>query len=153
VQKTPEQIADEILAKHGTSETRSTSAGRPKPDGPDGVSLDDFRAYMPTHSYIYMPMREMWPASSVNARVPPVLGLDGKSVAPSGWLAQHRAVEQMTWAPGLPMLVPSRLVDDGGWIEHVGVTCFNLYRPPTNRRLVSDISPSYDLSLSSVSFG
>jgi hypothetical protein len=38
----------------------------------EGVSLGDFHAYMPTHSYIFAPSREMWPASSVNARIPPV---------------------------------------------------------------------------------
>jgi hypothetical protein len=37
----------------------------------------------------------------------------------------------MTWAPGQPMLVRNRLVSEGGWIEKVGVNCFNLYRPPT----------------------
>ena len=37
-----------------------------------GVSLDDFHAYMPMHSYIYAPTRDMWPAASVNARIPPV---------------------------------------------------------------------------------
>jgi hypothetical protein len=47
------------------------------------------------------------------------------------WLDQNRSVEQMTWAPGLPMLVHDRLISDGGWIEQNGVTCFNLYRPPT----------------------
>ena len=35
----------------------------------EGVSLDDFNAYMPTHSYIFTPSREMWPAASVNARI------------------------------------------------------------------------------------
>ena len=34
-----------------------------------GVSLDDFNAYMPMHNYIYMPTREAWPASSVDARI------------------------------------------------------------------------------------
>src|SRR5262245_48328489 len=29
------------------------------------------------------------------------------------------------------MLIRNRLVADGGWIERNGVTCFNLYRPPT----------------------
>jgi hypothetical protein len=29
------------------------------------------------------------------------------------------------------MLIPDRLIKDGGWIEREGVTCFNLYRPPT----------------------
>jgi hypothetical protein len=34
------------------------------------------------------------------------------------------------WAPGQPMTIPGRVLSDGGWIEHEGVTCFNLYRPP-----------------------
>jgi Family of unknown function (DUF5906) len=46
------------------------------------------------------------------------------------WLDQNRPVEQMTWCPGLPMLISDRLVSDGGWIERKDVTCFNLYRPP-----------------------
>jgi hypothetical protein len=29
------------------------------------------------------------------------------------------------------MLIGDRLVSEGGWIERTGVTCFNLYRPPT----------------------
>jgi Family of unknown function (DUF5906) len=37
----------------------------------------------------------------------------------------------MTWAPGKPMIIADHLVSDGGWIERSGVTCFNLYRPPT----------------------
>jgi hypothetical protein len=40
----------------------------------DGVSLDDFNAYMPMHSYIFTPAREMWPASSINAKIPPLIG-------------------------------------------------------------------------------
>ena len=35
----------------------------------EGVSVGDFHAYMPMHSYIFAPSREMWPATSVNARV------------------------------------------------------------------------------------
>jgi hypothetical protein len=126
--KTPEEIADEILAKHGMG-TRSTHAGR-RPNGPDGVSIDDFRAFMPAHSYIYIPTRDMWPARSVNARVPPIDIPNGKQISPSTWLDQNRAVEQMTWCPGLPMLIPNRLVADGGWVDRAGVTCFNLYQPP-----------------------
>src|SRR5262249_38108191 len=91
-----------------------------------GVRLDDFYAYMPMHAYIYAPTRELWPASSVNARLSP----PEKGISASAWLDQHRAVEQMTWAPGEPMLIPGRLVSNGGWIKRNGVTCFNLYRPP-----------------------
>jgi hypothetical protein len=92
-----------------------------------GVSLEDFHAYMPTHSYIYAPTREMWPASSVNAQI---LSVSGAQKA-SAWLDQHKPIVQMTWAPGMPMLIRDRLIAEGGWIERNGVTCFNLYRPPT----------------------
>jgi hypothetical protein len=97
-----------------------------------GVSLDDFHAFMPAHSYIFKPTRETWPASSVNARIPPIpIGKDGKKMPANAWLDQNKPVEQMTWAPGLPMLIENRLIAEGGWIERVGVSCFNLYRPPT----------------------
>src|SRR5215472_7408473 len=108
-----------------------------------GVSLDDFRAYMPQHCYIFVPTREAWPASSVNNRIPPVLVVDtdGKPlldekekkqyIAPSAWLDKNRPVEQMTWAPGMPGIIPDRLISEGGWIERSGVNCLNLYRPPT----------------------
>src|SRR5262249_52643950 len=36
----------------------------------DTITLDDFRAYMPTHSYLFVPTRQMWAASSVNSRIP-----------------------------------------------------------------------------------
>jgi hypothetical protein len=96
----------------------------------EGVSLDDFNAYMPTHSYIFTPAREMWPAASVNARIPPITDNGAKPVSASAWLDQNKSVEQMTWAPGEPMLISNRLISDGGWIERKNLTCFNLYRPP-----------------------
>jgi hypothetical protein len=111
----------------------------------EGVSLKDFHAYMPHHSYIFEPSREMWPASSVNSRIPPIpiLGANGNRVLDKGgkpkrlpasvWLDRNKPVEQMTWAPGLPTLIRGRLIADGGWIERNGVTTFNLYRPPTIR--------------------
>jgi hypothetical protein len=104
--------------------------GVAEPEGPFGENagmLDDFRAYMPQHNYIFVPARESWPASSVNSRIPPV----DKKLKASTWLDQNRSVEQMTWAPGKEMLIHNRLIAEGGWIEKAGVTCFNLYRPPT----------------------
>ncbi len=96
----------------------------------DGVAIDDFNAYMPMHSYIFTPSREMWPAASVNAKIPPVTTENGKPISASAWLDKNKSVEQMTWVPGEPMLIQDRLISDGGWIERMGVTCFNLYRPP-----------------------
>jgi hypothetical protein len=52
------------------------------------------------------------------------------SIKASVWLDHHRPVEQMTWVPGLPMLIRNRLVSTGGWIDRDGVACFNQYRPP-----------------------
>lgn len=88
------------------------------------VKVSDFFAYMPTHQYIYVPTRELWPAASVNARVP----MDG--IKASAWIDRYRAVDQMTWAPGLPVIVEDRLVSGGGWIARKGARVFNLYMPP-----------------------
>ena len=116
------------------------------PDANVGVSLDDFRAYMPMHAYIFTPSGELWPASSVNSRVPPqpVLNADGTpmlkedgetvTIRANRWLDQNRPVEQMTWAPGKPKIIEGQLVSEGGWIERPGCRCFNLYRPPTITR-------------------
>ena len=106
-----------------------------------GVSIGDFVAYMPSHSYIFTPCREIWAGASVNARLPrmPLLDQHGQplrnaneliALSPTLWLDKNRPVEQMTWCPGLPMLIADRLVVAGGWIERPQVTCFNLYRPP-----------------------
>jgi phage/plasmid primase-like uncharacterized protein len=100
-------------------------------DAAGGVSLADFHAYMPTHGYIYEPTRELWPAASVNARIPPVPILNNKEIRASAWLDRYKSVEQMTWAPGAPTLIRNRLIADGGWLDRDGVTTFNLYRPPT----------------------
>jgi hypothetical protein len=109
---------------------------------PDGVTIDDFIAYMPKHCYLFRPCREAWPGSSVNACVPPVALVDAhgepvldskgnpKKIPATQWLDEHQRAEQMTWAPGEPELIRNRLISEGGWIARDGVTCYNLYRPP-----------------------
>jgi hypothetical protein len=114
-------------------------------DNVSGVSHDDFVAYMPQHSYIFMPARELWPAGSVNARVPPIIGPDGKPIPAAKWLDTNRPVEQMTWAPGKPMLIRNKLIADGGWIDRTGCTVFNLYKPPTIKPIAGDVAPWLDL--------
>jgi hypothetical protein len=110
------------------------------PFEPDGVRLSDFVAYMPAHSYIFVPSREMWAAASVNARVPPVPVKDGKTIQASAWLDSNRPVEQMTWAPGEPLEIKDRLISEGGWIKRPGCTVFNLYRPPAIKPKVGSVS-------------
>ena len=57
----------------------------------EGISLDDFHAYMPMHSYIYAPSREMWPATSINSRIAPVRLFDVRGVEPPPRLPRHSA--------------------------------------------------------------
>lgn len=108
---------------------------------PAGLTLDDFYAFMPMHNYIYAPCRAHWPGASVNARLPPVPILDAKglpklkdgkpmTMTPTQWLDQNQPVEQMTWAPGLPLIIRHKLILKGGWISKPGASVFNLYRPP-----------------------
>jgi hypothetical protein len=106
-----------------------------------GVTLNDFYAFMPTHTYVFTPSRELWPAASVNSRVPPVLRLKANGrpmldeegdeiyIRANVWLDEHRSVEMMTWAPGLPLKIADRLISEGGWIMRRGVATLNLYRP------------------------
>jgi Family of unknown function (DUF5906) len=106
------------------------------------IKLSDFQAYLPQHSYIYIPTGHLWPAAAVNAVVPsiPLFNLDGsprmengkqKRMLATTWLDRNQSVQLMTWAPGLPMLIRERLISEGGWFDHPGASCFNLYKPPT----------------------
>jgi hypothetical protein len=116
-------------ARGKPEEAMHDKAKMPKKVLPGGVTYNDFYAYMPQHTYIFVPTRETWPASSVNSRLPPVI-VGEKTIPASKHLDKTRPVEQMTWAPGEPMLIQDRLLADSGWIERDGVNCFNLYRPP-----------------------
>jgi hypothetical protein len=113
---------------YGQVHTRAVAAAQ------QNVSLGDFWAYMPMHNYIFAPLGEPWPASSVNNRLPPVkvslANGEDKEIPPSAWLDAHKPVEQMTWAPGLPMIIRNRLLRISGWIDRYDVAGFNLYHPP-----------------------
>lgn len=110
-----------ILSKNGVH----------KPDDDELTDLDinDFASYLPEHKYIFLPTRAMWPASSVNARIGGVQVGD-KEMSAARWLDSYRPVEQMTWAPGEAELIPGRVVSNGGWVDKIGATIFNLYQPP-----------------------
>lgn len=115
--------------------------------GYQGVVIDDFWAYMPSHVYIYVPTGEMWPGASVNSRVPPIPlhNADGspkteedkngkvkqRYVSASAWLDRNKPVEQMTWAPGEAQAIRDKHISDGGWFEKLGATCYNQYRGPS----------------------
>jgi hypothetical protein len=102
------------------------------PDGatiPAAVRIEDFVAYMPQHSYIFRPTREIWVGASVKARIPSIMS-GGNRIAATTWLDRNAAVEQMTWAPGKPEVIHDKLIKEGGWFEREGARVFNLYRPP-----------------------
>ena len=114
------------------------------PDLPRQVSLADFYAHMPDHRYLFAPTRDLWPASSLDSRLP-WIKVGDKKIKPSQWLDQNAPIEQMLWAPGEPMIIKDRLIDAGGWIDLQGVTVFNLYRPPTLRHgNPADVHPWVD---------
>jgi hypothetical protein len=73
-----------------------------------GVTIGDFVAFMPSHTYIFIPCNEMWTGASINARIPPVpvLNKNGQPKRKNGkdvtipvtrWLDKNKPVEQMTW--------------------------------------------------------
>jgi hypothetical protein len=94
-----------------------------------GARLEDFYAHMPSHTYLYVPTRELWPSASVSGRCEwPVM--NGKPVAPAAWLDKHRPIEQLVWCPGEPDLIHDRVMQVSGWSAHQGTTVFNMYKPP-----------------------
>lgn len=115
---------------------RRTPKPRPKAQqeadevyGP-AVTLSDFYAVLPMHSYLYVPTREPWPAPSVNGRVAEWPMVGSKRIRPSDWLDRNRAVEQLVWDPGHPMIIRDRVMQVSGYARHEGAALFNLYRPP-----------------------
>lgn len=107
------------------------------------VSMEDFCRYLiQPNAYFFIPCREIWPASSVNARLPrvPVLAKNGQpkkdkngkeiNIPATQWIDKNNCVEQTTWHPGLPMFICDRLAVKGGWVEKRGTKSFNQYRPP-----------------------
>ncbi|MHC2367443.1 hypothetical protein ACVIQT_002091 [Bradyrhizobium diazoefficiens] len=101
-----------------------------------GASVDDFYAFLPAHKYLYIPTRALWPPSTIDSIIPPIrIGTDDSgnaaSVRASKWLDNHRKVDAMTWAPGESMKIDDRLINNGGWFDHLGGSCFNTYQAPT----------------------
>ena len=67
-----------------------------------------------------------------------------KPIPAASWLDKNRAVEQMTWAPGKPMVIADKLIADGGWFDRPGCKAFNLYRPPTIKPQAGDATQWMD---------
>jgi hypothetical protein len=108
------------------------------------VEIEDFWFLMTqSDACIFAPTGAIWPGSNVNKRLPKVTAgedADGKplKMSPTAWLAKNRAVEQTTWAPGLPKIINDRLFTVGGFLPHEGARSFNLYIPPEPRPIIGD---------------
>ena len=107
------------------------------------MSIEDFVAFPPNNTFIYLPCREQWSAAAIDKVLPPQQDLDangqprrhlGKPVMikASTWLMRYRRVEQISWEPGAPMIIRDRLINGGvEWIEKPGANVLNTYKPPT----------------------
>jgi Family of unknown function (DUF5906) len=138
-----------ILAQHRMPVAPKTTKGVPGAVSPttfqSTVTHEDFWAYSPSHSYIFVPTGEHWPAATVNARLAPVqVPMRERPMLAATWLDQNRSVEQAIWAPGRPQIIENKLIADGGWIDRVGCKTFNLYRPPVIKPKRGDVAPWVD---------
>jgi hypothetical protein len=122
-------VSDWILKHDGTRDVLFDLVANLKEDAaaelPSAVAFDDFWYYSREGKYIFGKDGSLWPAKSVDLRLPWIGG-----IKPSTMIARNHAVEQMTWSPGEPTLVKHKLVDKGGWLESPNATVFNHYRPP-----------------------
>jgi hypothetical protein len=92
---------------------------------PDAVRFEDFYALAPENKFIFAPNGSLWPAKTVDARLPII-----DKIKPSQRLHIQRPVEDLSWAPGEPQLIRHKLPIEAGWIDHPNATVYNLYRPP-----------------------
>ena len=105
------RLTENLRAERTTTVVKGQSLKLVTPEAePDGISLDDFVAHMPTHTYVFIPTRDHWPATSVNSRIPDI-EVNGKEIPASKWLDKNHPVAQVTWAPGLPTLIKDRVLD------------------------------------------
>ena len=114
-----------------TLEDTNTEVGESK----CALKLEDFWAHLPSHEFIYVPTRALWPAPSVNGCIsePPKNPATSKAMKPADWLDRHRAVQQMSWHPGRPMIIEGEVVAKGGWSPYPGARVFNLYQEPARQ--------------------
>lgn len=92
--------------------------------------LEDFYHHGPDNRFLYLGTNDMWSAASVDQVISPWPKNDdnGKLLAPSKWLARHRSIDQLSWAPGRPQVEDGVSVRDGGYMADGKTRIFNLYR-------------------------
>lgn len=98
------------------------------------IDLADFYFLTGENKPIFRPTGGLWVRAGVDASLPKVTvkGSDGKpkDIGASAWLAQHAAVQGMTWDPSEPELIKGKLYAEGSVVARRGALVFNLYRAP-----------------------
>jgi len=119
----------EAKAKAKQQPEKTSPAKTPEPSvddeiGSGPITLMDFYAVTSIHKYMLIPTRGLWTAESVNSKF---------KHGSSKRLDKYRGTEAVTWSPGLPLIIRDRLMCEGGWIDRVGASTINTYRPPILR--------------------
>ena len=63
-----------------------------------------------------------------------------KTMKPSVWLDQNRAVQDMGWCPGFPQFIRDRVMCESGMVQQIGAILYNRYRPPPKSHGSGDAS-------------
>lgn len=92
-----------------------------KADIPQGAQWEDFYSIMSQGKYLYVPTRRLWDRDAVVRAI----GRDDANI-----IDQQRQCQELTWAPGLPMVIPGKVILNGAWRDQLGANTFNTYCPP-----------------------
>jgi hypothetical protein len=125
--------------------------GEPQPtvDPVVGSDYKDFLAYLPHHTYIYRPTRDVtWTKEGVNAALPwpnpAVVNGKPKKIPPNVIIDRNAPIRCMSWQPGEPEVMTNCAVVAGGRIVKKRCHTYNLYQPPTLKPVEGDASPWLD---------
>lgn len=88
---------------------------------PPGARPTDFYALPSQSKYVYVPTRRLWDRDAVVRSI----GIDATKS-----LDRKRSCQELTWCPGMPMIVPDKVIFNGAWREKEGACTFNAYCPP-----------------------
>jgi hypothetical protein len=90
-----------------------------------GLEADRFWYYEPDNVFIYAPTGTQWGSPGIINR----FTKRGKE-----WIQKNHPINSLIWAPGEPLIVKDRALQDGGWFRDPGHRCLNLFKPAIIKR-------------------
>ena len=96
-------------------------------NAPDDSQLVDFLAYLPAHTFIHLPTRQIMQAQAVDKslrRLKPSLG-----TTPTQWLCENAPIHQMSWQPGYPEIIEGMKIVGGSVVRDSKCRTYNRYTP------------------------